>query len=63
MKLLTKEDVGANLGRLVCSECYNSATTVIQLGDDPDYMEETANICRSCIIKALHIFDIGEMKT
>lgn len=57
------EITGVNFGRLVCNECNSDVTDVVQLGGDPAYTEAPANICRGCLIKALHLIEFSEEKS
>lgn len=34
--------------RMTCSECRKDVDWVIQVGQEPDYESETANLCRDC---------------
>jgi len=55
----TPEDVSRIIGNSswvcekTCHECGSESWDVVQLGEEPDYESNTANICRSCLEKAL----------
>lgn len=38
-----------------CDECGSLEDTVIQLGNEPDYDSQTAQICINCLEKALKL--------
>ena len=50
----TAEDVADIVGNdswtnLQCDECGESVTMVVQLGQEPDYESNTANVCIRCL--------------
>jgi hypothetical protein len=56
----TEEDVSSAIGndswtRNKCHECGLDCDTVIVLGEEPDYESNTAQICPSCIKKAVDL--------
>lgn len=38
-----------------CDECGNDCDITIQLGEEPDFESNTANICPECLKKALSL--------
>jgi len=47
--------------RTKCDECNNDdGVDVIQLGQEPDYESNTANICKDCLDKGLFILAKSE---
>ena len=38
-----------------CHECNADVTEVVELGQEPDYESHTAQICHSCLIKAVSL--------
>jgi hypothetical protein len=42
----------------VCGECKSAVDAVVQIGEGPDCESRTAYVCRSCLLKALHL--VGE---
>lgn len=54
----TEEDVVAIIGnsswtRCECDECGKDVSTLIQLGQEPDYESSTATVCEDCLKRAL----------
>ena len=41
-----------------CDECGEKSSMIVMLGEKPDYESNTARICRSCLEKALQLFDM-----
>lgn len=41
--------------RTECNECGRVNVDVVEIGQKPDYESYTANICKSCLSKALEI--------
>jgi len=57
---LTEDDVEAIVGnrtwtRNRCSECGRDCNLVVQLGEEPDYESETAQICLGCLERAVSL--------
>lgn len=53
----TAQDVAAIIGNdswttLRCHECGKDTTTILRLGEPPDYESNTADICPTCIRQA-----------
>jgi hypothetical protein len=49
----TEKDIELIIGNsswtnLICDECKQSVEAVVQVGAEPDYESNTANLCRSC---------------
>ena len=44
------------VGASTCHECGVDTWDAVQLGQEPDYESSTANICKSCLEKALSLF-------
>lgn len=54
MKLITKESNG---DEVQCDECYSYVDEAIELGEEYYFASKTAIICKSCLEKALNLFN------
>ena len=56
----TGEDVKDIIGnyswtRIMCNECGQYSTLVVQVGQEPDYESNTADLCAECLTKAFNL--------
>lgn len=54
----TPEQVAAIIGngswsQLLCNECGQNVDAIVELGQPPDHDSSTANVCVSCMYKAI----------
>ena len=62
LEVATPSDIKHIIGndswtRLKCHECGDPKTSVVELGEPPDYESHTARICESCLVKAMAKFN------
>lgn len=56
------EDVNKVIGndswtRVACDECGEEVYAVVQIGQEPDYDSATAEVCLSCLSKAVDLIN------
>jgi hypothetical protein len=60
LETATPEQIATIIGndswtRLSCDECGKEVTTVIVLGEEPDYESSTASLCHECLATAMQL--------
>lgn len=58
LETCSAEDVNKTIGNtswtyLRCDECSEEVDELVELGEEPDYESRTANVCKSCLIRAI----------
>jgi|GEM_PF-1113798 len=62
---ITPEEVAAIIGndswtRNVCTECGRDVETTVHFGEEPDYDAVWADVCPSCLRKAMVLLEVAD---